>query len=589
MANPFDQYFDEPTTTNSNVNPFDQYFDAPEVKPQELQRSVEQPKTFTENLTDDWSNRVEKAKNSGLRTQGARSIYDVGQVLGGAWDVPMNLISTATPEYMKEGFKNVGEYYGNLAKPILDKIPEMPKWLGQGVETGLNIASVVPASFVANKLATRGTTEITKDIIAAQSADKLIDKAITKGVDKGIKPSTTVKNINDIKKYNASANSAIRDMVENSPTKLSQSENVLDDMVTQISNNKVKLWDDATAISKEAGKKGLLVDSQPVYTELEAIIKDPTAIKSGLADKASTVLGRWQKTSPKMTPQEAEGLLADLNNQSKAFWRGGDSEGSALSARLARTLKGQLSSTVDEAEKLGYQNFRNKYGAYSEIEEDVAKRSRRHAQLSENGYFDIVNAPTTMEFVRGVGKVLTGNVSGGMINLGSAASGMAMKVAMKKENDAANVIRQMFKDVEKHTETKKRVSMPPLKLDDMFSKALEAEELQANRQGWGGAAQSLRTEGAMKPKPLMIEGGDWQRVRATPVDGKPIDFMDVPFTSRPVPLIKGGNEQPLQIGYQGAMPEQPSAKALHRLKMPENPNEAYLHMLRNANVKKRYK
>jgi len=283
------------------------------------------------------------------------------------------------------------------------------------------------------------------------SIDKKIDDAIVYGFKKGIKPSVAGKSDAMLtQKYYDSAKQAVRDVMYNAETPISTSPNALEAFSNGVRNTKIDIWDRATAMTQQAGQRGVTVSYDPILSDMASIADDAVnrigskGMVNAANDIYETISAELASGGLNNTPQTMERLIASMNNKARSFWRDPNMhETAAVYERAAQVMRKEL---FDKMGELGdsVKELRKAYGSQLAIEKDVAHRANIYARRNEFGFFDLANIPAVTAFVDGVSGLATGNVSG----LAKSAAILTAKQAMKNANDAEKVIRKMFGNVE---------------------------------------------------------------------------------------------------------------------------------------------
>jgi hypothetical protein len=396
-----------------------------------------------------------------------------------------------------------------------NKVKEkFPKQLGN-VEAGLNIAGAVPTVAATKYLgknvieggkALKDAATIPKNIA---SLDKLIDDTVKEGFTKGIKPTIVGKSdANLVEKHLKDATTAVKDIVNTVEEPISKSTNPLEAFSQGSYKTKMSIWDAATKISSGASDAGIMVDIKPVIGRIKSMAADANLARTNppmvkyLNDLADT----WQSKPTSIAPQEAEDLLARLNNSAKGYWRDPNSHtAAALTEDIARATRKQTYDAMESFKGKGYEELRKRYGAQLAIEKEVSDRATIYSRKGEFGFFDLANIPSAAEFVKAV-------VTADPVSLAKAGGMLLVKGKMKAMNDPSNIVRDMFRKVEKYEEVKKQLSPevlenlpkvgPYVSSSDIDKQiADETVKNQAMRDSWGGYRGNVRRpyEGAPLP------------------------------------------------------------------------------------------
>lgn len=278
---------------------------------------------------------------------------------------------------------------------------------------------------------------------AIRPIDEKITEAIRTGISKAIRPSVQGKgNAPQVERYYQKAESAVKDIIRNDPTKIPKN---LQEFSESVKSTKETLYSKYHSMAKEAGQKGVEVDLEPVISEMRAIGGSPELIRANPteAQRLLQLASLWERMPTKVSPIEAEKLIANFNQQSKAYWTSpnpGSIHSSANSERIARVLRRQTDEMVSTYEGPGWQDFRDRYGALTSIEKEVTNRSVVDSRKNIKGFFDLTDVFSTGKFVKGLLKLEP-------VTIAESAAMRLAKWGIKKVNDPNRIVRNMFSDV----------------------------------------------------------------------------------------------------------------------------------------------
>ncbi len=430
-----------------------------------------------ENIGDIWSMptndpRMEPSVMNAFTRSPAIALQTMGQVAGGVNDIVgaglkagyQNLVPEGVRGFISERNKAV---MGGLDAPpvrqgamtIADlyaaaqkRYPEAVK----NVEAVANISGVVPTGWASKEGAGIIKGAVTP-VVNLANVEKKIDQAITNGIQKGIKPTVVGKSdAGLVRKYYENARTAVRDIVDASPIKLSQSENILDDFAQAVKDTKIKLHQQYSQMAVGAGGKGAMVDLSPVIDDMKALAINANVnrVGGGIPELLAKKIREWESLPTMVSPLEAEELIAGLNQQAKTFWKDPTSHTTAASIeRIAQQTRKQTFDAIERYEGPGYSELRKRYGAQLALEKEVANRAMITGRRAPYGFFDLANIPAASEFV---GALATGRPLG----IAKAGAILTAKSFMQSRNDPSNIIRKMFKDVETLNAIKRRYTGP---------------------------------------------------------------------------------------------------------------------------------
>jgi hypothetical protein len=402
-----------------------------------------------------------------------RVLRTAGQMAGGINDIVgegikagyRNLVPQEAQDAIGRAVESVLQSRpARAAMPIMQAIQERygqakeayPEMMGN-VEAVGNISTILPMGWAAGR-----TKAALTPVANIPKIEQKIDQAITNGIKKGIRPSVVGKSdAGLVQKYYDNAKTAVRDIVETSPTPLSKSENIVEDFSKAVADTKKKIWGEAHNLATAAGESGVKVDILPVLNDMKVVKTD--LLLQAQDPRISSVLdpyiAAWENLIKSkgqyMSPIEAEDMIAGLNAQAKPFWKDPNTHTSA--AQIERIAQNMRKQTFDAMEGAGeqYANLRKRYGAQLALEKEVTDRATVAGRRGAFGFFDLANIPIAKDFVGGL---LTGNIK----QVAQAGAMGAAKLAMKMSNDPAHILRKMFKDVETLTAIKKRYGSPSI-------------------------------------------------------------------------------------------------------------------------------
>lgn len=152
------------------------------------------------------------------------------------------------------------------------------------------------------------------------------------------------------------------------------------------------------------------VDLKPVASELETIANDKVMKMNAtaLAKEAGELAERYRYQEA-YTAQEAQRSIKQLNAKLELFYanrKGGhdDPTRASMDATVANMLRKQLDAMVEGATGVEYQALKNRYGALSAIEKQVARAALKQVNNRESQSFldHFVNVGSAAEFLAGV-------------------------------------------------------------------------------------------------------------------------------------------------------------------------------------------
>lgn len=276
---------------------------------------------------------------------------------------------------------------------------------------------------------------------------------------KAIRPTVAGKDsYTQIEKYNQRAADAVASIIENKPNlelldkhgeltgKLPQN---LEQFSQAIDQTKGKLFERFNAMQEAAGKSGATVDLTPIVKELEKISNDKivSQLHPEVANYAKGLAERFSG-DPVYTTQEAQTAIATLNTKLKPFYKNQSYENAStvsVDEMVARRLRVGLDDSILKSTEPGYQALRNKYGALSAIEKDVAHRVGVDARRNAKGLIDYTDIFSASDVIGGLVKREPSMIAAGMAKKAVAA-------VYKMRNDPNVIVRKMFQQAERVSE-----------------------------------------------------------------------------------------------------------------------------------------
>ena len=107
-----------------------------------------------------------------------------------------------------------------------------------------------------------------------------------------------------------------------------------------------------------------------------------------------------------------------------------------------------INKTLDaEGEGAGPRDLKKRYGALSKLEQNLERRRNVAARASDESLTERMSGlGAAYKGVKGVGKIVTGNVVGGITDIGEAAAGRITAKTMKEAHSTDGLLRKAMKD-----------------------------------------------------------------------------------------------------------------------------------------------
>jgi len=226
----------------------------------------------------------------------------------------------------------------------------------------------------------------------------------------------------------------------------------LPEMLQAVDQTKAKLFQEWTALKKDAGSastlgivrgktttgKGLIqVDDIATQMRNDVAGREFDTLYKGVKEKVYGLADELDSLNH-VTVEEADSIVKRLNSELDTFYRSGAPIESLPKekAYLAHVLNQRVDDFVSQGTK-EYSGLRRKYGALKEIEKDLTNRVVVNARRNPSGFFDIADTYTYGQIARGV---LTGNPGA----LAQGTVGAIAKAWIKRSNDPNMIIKKTF-------------------------------------------------------------------------------------------------------------------------------------------------
>lgn len=361
---------------------------------------------------------IEEGVNAGLKTESG--------------------IATAIQAPLAPIFKPIGDMIGALGNKIGD-IPAVQKFANSPAgETVSKIAEpLANAGNVAGTILGAGKTpdaaslvknagEKTVDVMkgdtpaSVSTVDDPLHKNIVDNYTKAIKPTIAGKSdLPSLQKYNTNVVSAVKSIADNkdnlsfttnegeteagrtpkSPMELSQA-------IDQTKQNIFKQYD---ALTKQTGKTGARIDTNPIAQALSEVVNNKALqISHPEAVKYAQIL-QDRLTDEHLDPDTVQDIIKNYNSSLEAFYRNPSydtASKAAIDAGVVSRFREALDNTIQKATGENYQGLKKQYGALSSIEKDVAKRAvvlaRQSSATGGSGIADYAQVFSGGDMVHGI-------------------------------------------------------------------------------------------------------------------------------------------------------------------------------------------
>lgn len=361
-------------------------------------------------------------------------------------------------EYGKKVVNAIGSAVKPLSKPSEIVEEKFGPQARRTMDTAIMMLGPKAASSTKNAYSAYKTGKQLKNI------QKTLDNVIDTGINKGVKPTVSGKyNYGQVQKAKQYSRDVVKDIVENKSSVnlvddtgkvvsggLPQS---LDDFSNAVSQRKMAIFKEYDDIARSAGKAGGTVSLEPIAKELDIVAGNKVlrdlrpSVAAYAEEKAAMLRGRKSYTT-----MEAQDAISVLNNDLKAFYKNPSYEAAskvAIDAVVVNHLRRGLDDTINALTGKQYQSLKNKYGAYSAIEKDIARQLVVDARKNVKGLMDISDVFTGYHLMEGI-------LSMNPIKLSSALASRNLNMIYKKMVDPNRQIAKMFRKADQLTGMMKR-------------------------------------------------------------------------------------------------------------------------------------
>ncbi len=273
---------------------------------------------------------------------------------------------------------NMGQSAGNIAGTILG---------AEGAATSGD-AAINAVKNTANTL--KGVNYVSNAVAPKASAPAPVDTAkITDLYNRAIKPSTRGQaNVGQAAKATnqvVSGLKAIHDNKANLTFTTPDGETIaggapktVEQLSSAINQTKTNLFKQYDALAKQAGEKGVTVDTAKVGDELNPIInsKSLQLANPSAVQYAKELQSRFNSAG-ELSATDAQDVIQHYNDALKAFYRNPSYDAASkagIDAMIANKMRESLDKGISGATGSQYQQLKSQYGALSSMEKDVTHR-----------------------------------------------------------------------------------------------------------------------------------------------------------------------------------------------------------------------
>lgn len=305
--------------------------------------------------------------------------------------------------------------------------------------------------------------------IPGDKATTTIEQAVEKGMNKGASPSMAgIETLGQVKKYTKKATEAVQDIIEkkNNIQLLDKngelkSQGSLPETVHEFSQavdqGKKQVFTEYDAMKKAAGEEGAFAETTSAAKELRKFGNNPVIVDN-YPPLAAEALRRAEALEKRgaYSVDLAQEAIVNANAKLEGFYKNPSFEqatSAAIEQIVVNNLRNSLDTAIANEKGPGYQNLKNKYGAYKAIEKDVLRKALADAKNHKYGLFDFANILTASEAVTAIATF--NPISAGKVGMMQAAKGY-----MKWRNSPNTAVSQMFKKVGKTMERTQKPTAP---------------------------------------------------------------------------------------------------------------------------------
>ncbi|WP_395019793.1 hypothetical protein [Dongia sp.] len=213
-----------------------------------------------------------------------------------------------------------------------------------------------------------------------------------------------------------------------------------------IEQTKRVIFDQYDGLATRAGNKGLELSTEPIGTELDAVIGSKSlALTNPRAIAYAKELKQRYGEIGTLDAKTAQEVIQNYNKSLEAFYRNPSydtASQAAIDAMVANKLRQALDDGISGITGEQYSALKRQYGSLKSIEKDVVKAALRDARKNTKGLIDFAD-------IFSGGQVVNGILSLNPHVIASGAAQKAITEFYKYLNDPNRAIERMFKEVDK--------------------------------------------------------------------------------------------------------------------------------------------
>ncbi len=378
---------------------------------------------------------------------------------------PLGALGRGVGDVVEAGIKalpgnieeQVGKVIAPVVAPIAEKVvPAYQKFAEAQPELAQDVSDIGGISnlFGAGVLKKSALTAIEK-VIPEASVESLSSKVVS-DFNKSVKPTFSGATKGQLDKKNTQVTEAVKIIQNNAPNlkfvddsgeivsgSTPKTIQQLGDAVDQTKRN---IFSQYSTMPKEAGDLGLKIKTEPIATELDAVVNNKALQLTNpeTVAYAKSMKDRYENIGD-LEPEMTQDVIQNLNESLKAFYKNptyADASKAAIDAMVANNLRKMLDEGIEKLSGPGYQDLKNQYSSLKSIERDVVKAAAREAKKAGKGLIDFTDIFTGGDILQGVITLNPGAIARGAV-------GRGIKEFYKYMNNPNRGIEGMFKTAEK--------------------------------------------------------------------------------------------------------------------------------------------
>ena len=308
-----------------------------------------------------------------------------------------------------------------------------------------------------------------KQGVKEKFASNLNEKKVLDLYNRSIRPTVTGKNnAVQIATSNKKTLSGLKTIAENKinlkltdangEIRTGEAPRSVDELTQAIGQTKTSIFKQYDDLAKQAGEQGVVVDVLKIGTELTPVIESKSlAIANPKAVEYAKNLQDRLTQAQKIDAQTAQDVIQHYNDSLKAFYKNPSYDTASnvsIDALIANKFREALDEGIVGVTGKQYQTLKNKYGALSSIEKEVAHRNIVWGRQNKIGLAsNLANITSGAELVRGL---ITMNPAD--IAVSGTIKGLQKWIEYLKNPDVG--VSRIFSELEKPSPSSKGNTIP---------------------------------------------------------------------------------------------------------------------------------